>query len=310
MQSIIRNASQKCFLLKLNFSICSRSLSSNVVSNYLPKNVQLADISILQPEEKLKISEEEYYFPICNIPETTVRQFSNPGETSLNSVVNLNPKIFGVAIRKDIVLEVVRYQRNKARQPNKTKRIGEISGSTKKPHPQKGTGRAQAGNRRASHWKGGQKAHGPVLRDYSISLNRKYRALGMMIALAAKLREGNLIIFDKLELEAPRTKVLAERLKSHGLADLPTLLVDSESQVNLERAASNLALVTYVPQHLANVYDIVKRDRLLISVDALHSLQDRVWRQYTHRGKAARLLREAELRQQTLAASEATVQSA
>jgi large subunit ribosomal protein L4 len=113
----------------------------------------------------------------------------------------IEDKVFGVAIRKDIVHEVIRYQRHMARQPKKTKRKSEISGSNKKPRPQKGGGVSQAGHKRNSVWRGGQKAHGPVLRDYSIGMNRKVRAMGMMIALAAKLHEGNLIVFDKIACE-------------------------------------------------------------------------------------------------------------
>jgi large subunit ribosomal protein L4 len=99
-----------------------------------------------------------------------VAKFAAPGE--FTEPAPLDPTIFGVALRKDIVHEVVRYQRAKVRQPRKTKRIGEIRGSGKKPRPQKGQGVGQIGNRRNSAWKGGQKAHGPVLRDFSIGLNR------------------------------------------------------------------------------------------------------------------------------------------
>jgi large subunit ribosomal protein L4 len=81
--------------------------------------------------------------------------------------------------------------------------MSEIRGSNKKPIPQKGGGNSQVGHKRNSSWRGGQKAHGPVLRNYAIDINKKVRALGMMMAIAAKHREGNLIVFDHLNCEVP-----------------------------------------------------------------------------------------------------------
>ena len=168
----------------------------------IPSNLHLVNEKILDVEdEKLFFPAEMFIFPPLHTPKSiAVTVFSNPGNFTEESAA-LAETIFGVAIRKDIVHEVIRYQRHKARQPKKTKRMSEISGSNKKPRPQKGTGSAQAGHKRNSVWRGGQKAHGPVIRDYSISLNRKFRAMGMMIALTAKFREGNLIVFDKLSME-------------------------------------------------------------------------------------------------------------
>ena len=175
-------------------------LSSSLVPAF-PSNLWLTDSSVLTPEKPAIIKPEEYNFPIFNLPTATpVKIFNKPGQFAEN--IDINPRVFGVAIRKDIVHDVIRYHRAKLRQPRKTKRKSEIRGSNKKPHPQKGSGRAQAGHRRNSIWRGGQKAHGPVLeRDFSFSLNRKVRALGMMIALAAKHREGNLIVFDEFTAE-------------------------------------------------------------------------------------------------------------
>ncbi len=144
------------------------------------------------------MKEEHFYFPMINVPTSIeVRKFSSDlSGASLSTP--LVKKIFEVPIRKDIILDVVRYIRHARRQPKKTKRMSEIRGSNKKPKPQKGEGNSQVGHRRNSAWKGGQKAHGPVLRDYSISINRKVRALGTMMSLAVKYREGNLLIFENL----------------------------------------------------------------------------------------------------------------
>ena len=168
----------------------------------LPGNLQLADPAVLETtEKKVKFAEEEYYFPPLTIPKgAPVIAFNKPGQFSPEPA-SLSEQIFGVAIRRDIVHEVIRYQRHKARQPKKTKRKSEISGSNKKPRPQKGGGVSQAGHKRNSVWRKGQKAHGPVLRDYSIGMNRKVRAMAMMISLAAKFREWNFYVFDKISCE-------------------------------------------------------------------------------------------------------------
>jgi hypothetical protein len=179
-----------------------RSLSSTALVSDVPQNLIVDDPNVLKvPVTKITIDDIRYTFPSMDAPKSiNVFKFQNPGE-KLEAEVELNPQIFNVALRKDIVLEAIRHQRAALRQPHKTKRIGELRGSNKKPRPQKGTGGAQVGHRRNSAWKGGQKAHGPVLRDFSIGLNRKVRAKALMIALAAKLREGNLIVFDELKCE-------------------------------------------------------------------------------------------------------------
>ena len=204
----------------------------------------------------------------------------------------MDSKIFGVAIRKDIVHEVVRYQRHKARQPKKTKRMSEISGSNKKPRPQKGGGQSQVGHKRNSVWRGGQKAHGPVIRDYSIGLNRKYRAYGMMVALAAKHREGNLVVFDKIACDTHRTKDLHTLFVGHGLADKTTLVVDDAFDDKFALACKNMAAATLMLQTETNVYDVLKREKIALSASALANLQLRITAQYGHQGKRHSLLRD------------------
>jgi large subunit ribosomal protein L4 len=166
----------------------------------IPSNLQLFDATILRPEPEPQVKIEDYSFPLLNVPSSMdVVQFKNPNEKA--APVPLVKTIFEVAIRKDIVLTLVRYIRNQRRQPKKTKRMSEISGSNKKPRPQKGTGTGQVGHHRNSAWRKGQKAHGPVIRDYSIGMNKKQRALGMMMVLAAKFREGNLHVVDSFDLD-------------------------------------------------------------------------------------------------------------
>lgn len=113
----------------------------------------------------------------------------------------------------------------------------------------------QVGNKRNSAWRGGQKAHGPVIRDYSIDLNRKYRAMGMMIVLAAKFREGNLIVFNKLECKTHKTKDAKNLLIQHGLETEinSTLFVDEDFQREFLLATSNIPLVLTLPQNVSNI---------------------------------------------------------
>lgn len=141
--------------------------------------------------------------------------------------VALKKTIFEIPLRKDIILNTVRYIRNAKRQPKKTKRMADLRGSGKKPHPQKGQGYSQAGQKRNSARRGGMKAHGPVLRDYSIKINKKVRAKAYMMVLAAKLREGNLLVVDNFTIDQPKTSVLLNHLKTVGINESDkALLVD------------------------------------------------------------------------------------
>lgn len=302
------------------------SMSSIVTIDALPKNLVIDDMSVLKEDTVNKkryiiylltnslthlltrlltrllrgiLHHDDYNFAI--LPSAIPREqpalaFKSPGVKS-DIKAQFNPDIFKVAIRKDIVHEVIRYQRHKIRQPKKTKRMGELRGSKKKPRPQKGQGYSQVGNRRNSAWRGGQKAHGPRLRDYSIGCNRKFRAMGMMIALAAKYREGNLLVFDTLNVETHKTRELHQLLSSHNIISpdenvmSTCLFVDSAYDRNFLLAVRNIPNMDAIEQDSANVYDIVKKEKLAISVDAFHKLQARVWEQYQYLGTRKALLR-------------------
>ncbi len=186
-------------MIRKLFVLGRRPISSKFSTAQLPPNLVVADMKIFEESKpKIVIDPESYFFPTINIPKSIpVHIFNAPG--TFAEPAPLEQKIFEVAIRKDIIHDNVRYIRHQKRQPNRTKRMADISGSNKKPYPQKGGGYSQVGNKRNSSWRKGMKAHGPVLRDFSIKLNRKVRALGMMMVFAAKHREGNLYIFDELQ---------------------------------------------------------------------------------------------------------------
>lgn len=172
-----------------------------IVTSSLPPNLQLADLAVLQPPKPPLIKDIEYLFPTMSVPESIdVKSFQNPG-AGVVSTAPLSKEIFSVAIRKDIVAHMVRYQRAKLRQPQKTKAVNEIRGSTRKLRQQKGTGKARVSLNRAPGRRGGAKAHGPVLRSFEFTLNRKMRAMALMIAVSAKQREGNLLVFDNFNCE-------------------------------------------------------------------------------------------------------------
>jgi large subunit ribosomal protein L4 len=179
-------------------------LRLSTAAKQLPPNLQLADLAVLEPPVEDIVKPIEYLFPSKN-PPSSIPVHSFQDSTEPVDSAPLDKRVFGVAIRQDIIHQIVRYQRAKIRQPQCTKGISEQRGSTRKLYAQKGSGRARVGMARVPGRRGGPKAHGPVLRDFSFSLNRKMRAMGMMIALAAKHREGNLIVFDKLECEVRRS---------------------------------------------------------------------------------------------------------
>jgi large subunit ribosomal protein L4 len=254
------------------------------VSHSVPSNLTLADEHVLDEPVEINFPEINYNYATLDVPETIeVRKFLSPGEVA--APVAAERRIFEVAIRRDIVHDVIRYVRHKLRQPKKTKRLNEISGSKKKPHPQKGTGRAQAGNKRNSVWRGGQKAFGPVLRDYSIKLNRKVRALGMMMVLAARYREGNLLVFDSLAGGSARTKDLHTLLEAHGIKDSSVLFIDDGEDESFTLASRNLVYTELKVRKQTSVYEILKYDKLAVTLDTFEDIQRRLIYQYTYNGK-------------------------
>ena len=190
-----------------------RACSTDIMpaSRSIPSNLKLADVSILDDVMEPMAAEIDYLFPRhpSMIPQSIAVQHFNTADTSGHTEVALNKQIFGAPYRSDIVNNVIRYLRHKRRQPHLTKRISTLSGSNKKPHPQKRQGKAQAGQKRNSVWRSGQKAHGPVLRDFSIDMPKKIRALGMMIVLSMKLREGNIIVVNNFHMHVSELCVVS-----------------------------------------------------------------------------------------------------
>ncbi len=190
--------------------------------------------------------------------------------------IELNPAIFEQPVRPDILHEVVRWQLAKRRQgTHKAKGRSEIKATTRKMYKQKGTGRARHGAATAPQFRGGGKAFGPQPRDHAIALPKKVRRLGLKSALSSKLAEGKLVVLDEARLEEPRTKDLAARLAKLGWSSV--LLIDGpELDRNLVLAARNLAGIHLLPQVGANVYDILRRDVLVLTRAAVQQLEERL----------------------------------
>lgn len=191
--------------------------------------------------------------------------------------VELSDAVFGVEVRADILQRVVLWQLAKRRAgTHKVKSRAEIARTGAKLYKQKGTGRARHGSRRVNVFRGGGVVFGPVLRDHATDLPKKVRALGLRCALSSKAKEGKLVILDSLKIEAPKTKALAEQLGKHGFGDV--LFVDGgdELETNFALASRNLPLVDLLPVAGANVYDILRRDKLVLTTEAVRRLEERL----------------------------------
>jgi large subunit ribosomal protein L4 len=190
--------------------------------------------------------------------------------------IELADEVFGLPIRRDILARVVNWQLAKRRAgTHKTKGISEIQGTTKKPYKQKGTGRARQGSLRSPQFRGGATIFGPVVRSHEFSLQKKVRKLGLKTALSSKHREGKLVVIDAAHLDEAKTKVLRARFEALGWDSV--LIIDGPAvEEGFMRAARNLPRVDVLPQQGANVYDILRRDTLVLTRDAVQHLEARL----------------------------------
>jgi large subunit ribosomal protein L4 len=189
--------------------------------------------------------------------------------------IDLADAIFGVPVRADLLHRMVTWQLAKRRAgTHKTKGISEISGTTKKPYKQKGTGHARQGSLRSPQYRGGATIFGPVVRSHAFGLPKKVRKLALRIALSAKVADGRLVVLDRAAAETPKTKDLATRLKALGWNSV--LVIDNEVDGNFALASRNMPHVDVLPSAGANVYDILRRDTLVLTKDAVEALEARL----------------------------------
>ena len=189
--------------------------------------------------------------------------------------VELSDLVFGLEPREDLLHRMVRYQLAKRqRGTHRTKPRGDVSGSTRKIIRQKGTGGARHGSRKVPQFRGGGKAFGPVVRSHATELPKKVRRLAMRTALSAKQRDGDLIVLDEAKSGDPKTKALATRFAKLGWSS--ALIVDSELDRNFRLAARNIPHIDVLPSSGANVLDIMRRGKLVLTKLAVEQLQERL----------------------------------
>jgi large subunit ribosomal protein L4 len=190
--------------------------------------------------------------------------------------VDLDEALFGLEPRADILHRVVRWQRNNAQAgTHKVKTRKEVSYSTKKIYRQKGTGGARHGARSAPIFRGGGIYKGPTPRSHGHDLPKKFRKLGLRHALSAKAAEGRLVVIESIAMDTPKTAALAKQVKEMGWKR--ALIIDgTDVDANFAQAARNIEGLDVLPTMGANVYDILKRDTLVITKAGVEALEARL----------------------------------
>jgi len=191
--------------------------------------------------------------------------------------VSLDPAIYSHEVRQDILHRVVEWQRAKKRAgTHKTKGISEISGTTKKPFKQKGTGNARQGSLRSPQMRGGAVIFGPVVRDHAYKIQKKVRELALKMALSLKVSEQKFIALEGLELKSHKTKDLAAQLKNIGLTSAFVVGMDAMTDKNFAMAYRNIKHINAVPVEGINVYDVLRSEYLVLTKDAIEKLNERL----------------------------------
>jgi large subunit ribosomal protein L4 len=189
--------------------------------------------------------------------------------------VTLPEAIFGLEPRADLIHRCVVWQLAKRRAgTHKVKNRAEINRTGKKMYAQKGTGNARHGSARVPQFRGGGRAFGPVVRSHEIGLPKKVRALALKHALSAKAKDGGVIVLDKATVKEAKTKVLAAKLQKLGWDN--ALIVDgAEIDAGFRSAARNIPNIDVLPIQGINVYDILRRGKLVLTKAALDALEAR-----------------------------------
>ena len=190
------------------------------------------------------------------------------------SDIELNENIFGIKPNEKVVhTALVNYMANQRQGTANTKTRAEVSGGGRKPWKQKGTGRARQGSIRAPQWFKGGIALGPKPRDYRYTINKKERRLAIKSVLSSKVLENNLVVVDKLELDEIKTKNMVnvlDNLKVEG----KTLIILPEKNLNVQKSAKNIEGVKTGLVNTINVYDLLKYNKLILTVDSVKSLEE------------------------------------
>ena len=196
-------------------------------------------------------------------------------EATKSGTVDLNDSVYGLELRADLLHRMVNYQlASRQAGTHKTKNRSEIVGTTKKFGRQKGSGGARHGNRKSNIFIGGGRAHGPVVRSHATKLPKKVRTLALKTALSSKVKADQLIVLDKAESKDGKTSVLRDQLTKLGITS--ALIIDgSDVNENFARAARNIEKIDVLPVQGINVYDILRRDHLVLTKAAVDRLEER-----------------------------------
>ncbi|MBR4806816.1 MAG: 50S ribosomal protein L4 [Alphaproteobacteria bacterium] len=190
--------------------------------------------------------------------------------------IDLQDSIFGLDARADILHRVVTWQRAKSRAgTHAVKTVSDVAGSGKKAFKQKKTGNARQGERYNVHMRGGGVVHGPVVRDHSIDLPKKIRALGLKMALSSKAKEGALVVIDSEKVSAAKTATVAKQLKKLNIVSALFVGADTLDE-NFKKSAANINNVDVLPTVGLNVLDILKHEKLVLTADAVKAIETRL----------------------------------
>lgn len=190
--------------------------------------------------------------------------------------IELSDDIFGLEPRADLIHRMIRWQLAKRRAgTHAVKNRADIARTGKKMYKQKGTGGARHGSARVPQFRGGGRAFGPQVRSHAHDLTKKVRQLALKHALSAKAKDGGIVVWEKAELAEPKTKILAGGFAKSGLSNA-IIIVGGELQKNFALAARNIPQIDVLPVEGVNVYDIIRREKLVLTRAAVDALEARL----------------------------------
>lgn len=188
--------------------------------------------------------------------------------------IRLNDKVFKQEYNESLIHQVVVAHLANLRQGTKsTLSRSEVRGHAKKPWRQKGTGRARQGSTKAPQWRGGGVAFAPKPRDFSKKVNKEAKRVAFRSAISTKLADKELVVLENLDIKDAKTKTMAEVLKNLNI-DRTAVIVTKDANENVLRASGNLQSVEVTSADLLSVYDIIKCDKLVVTADAIKSIEE------------------------------------
>jgi len=190
--------------------------------------------------------------------------------------IELSDEVFGLDPRADLIFRMIRWQLAKRRAgTHAVKNRAEIARTGKKMYKQKGTGGARHGSARVPQFRGGGRAFGPQVRSHEHDLTKKVKTLALKHALSAKAKDGAIVIWENAQLAEPKTKLLKAGFDKTGLGS--ALIIDGAAlQTNFALAARNIPKIDVLPVEGVNVYDIIRRDKLVLTRSAVDALEARL----------------------------------